>query len=244
MLNHPTLEKLRQLKLTGMVQGFADQLSTSSYDPLSFEERLGLLVDLETNERENRRLKTRLTQAKLRQKASIEDIDFATHRGLDRSLILSLANCKWITEGLNLIVTGPTGIGKSYLACAMGHKACLRGFTVKYFRVSRLFSELRIAEGDGSYPRMLKKLAKTQLLILDDWGLKSLNEKERNDLMEIIEDRHGITSTLIAAQLPIEKWHQIIGNPTIADAILDRIVHNAHQINLNGESMRKMKKNN
>jgi len=241
MLNHPTLEKLKALKLAGMALGFEEQLASSQYQALSFEERLGLLVDLEANARDNKRLKTRLAQARLRQKASVEDLDLSTTRGLDRSMVLSLADGQWIKEGLNLIVTGATGVGKSYLACAMGHKACLAGFTVRYWRVPRLFNELKLAQGDGSYPKALNRLAKIDLLILDDWGLKPLGEQERNDLMEIMEDRHGLRSTLIAGQLPVENWYEVIGNPTLADAILDRIVHNAHRINLKGESMRKKK---
>ena len=199
-------------------------------------------MDLEESHREDRRLQRRLSQARLRQRACVEDLDFSARRKLDRSLVLSLADCLWIKEGRNLILTGATGVGKSYLACALGHRACLRGFSVRYARISRLFEELKLAHGDGTYPKLLNRLAKTDLLILDDWGLKALGEAERNDLLEIIEDRHGDRSTLIAGQLPVDHWHEVIGNPTLADAILDRIIHNAYRINLEGDSMRKKKR--
>lgn len=241
MLNHPTLDKLKELKFTGMARGLEEQLNSPSYEPLSFEERLGLLIDREATERENRRLKTRLALAKLRLKACVEEIDFTPHRDLDRSLILSLSNCGWIREAFNVIITGPTGVGKSFIACALAHKACLEGFKVRYFRMSRLFQELRTATGDGTYPKLLSKIAKNQLIVLDDWGLKALNEAERNDLMEILEDRHGHHSTLIASQLPVDLWHDYIGNPTLADAILDRIIHNGYRISMKGDSMRKRK---
>lgn len=241
MLLHPTLEKLKALKLTGMVKALEEQLSGSGFEGLSFEERLGFLADREMTERENRRLATRLRQAKLRQQACMEDIDYRTERGLDRSQLQSLSNCRWIRERHNILITGATGAGKSFLACALGHKACLEGYKVLYFRAPRLFKELTQARGDGRYLKLMNSLAKADLLIIDDWGLSGLNEHQRTDLLEIMEDRHDIHSTIIAGQLPVEHWHEIIGNPTLADAILDRLVHNAYQLNLKGGSMRKLK---
>ena len=241
MLNTPTMDKLRALKFTGMLKGLEIQMNSTEIESCSFDERLGLLVDLEMEERENRRLRTRLTQAKLRQQACMEDLDYKANRGLDRSLIQSLHSCKWIKEGLNVLITGPTGVGKSYLACALGHRACLAGYKVGYYRTSRLFEELRLAAGDGRYPKLLKSISKQHLIILDDWGLSNLKDRERTDLLEILEDRHGIHSTIITGQLPIEHWHEVIGNPTLADAILDRVVHNAYCFNLDGDSMRKHK---
>lgn len=241
MLNHPTLEKLRTLKFHGMARALEEQLNSSDFDSLSFEERLGLLVDREFSERENRRLQTRLRHAKLRQQACMEDIDYQHPRGLDKSLMLSLGTCRWIDEHLNILVTGLTGTGKSFIACALAHRACMEGFKALYFRSSRLFSDLVMAKGDGRYNKLMSSIAKTDLLVIDDWGLSTLTDQERRDLLEIMEDRHGVRSTIIAAQLPVEHWHEVIGNPTLADAILDRLVHNAHKINLKGESMRKKK---
>ncbi len=241
MLLHPTLEKLKQMKFYGMVRALEEQLNSSDFDDLSFAERLGLLVDRELSERENRRLSSRLRSAKLRQQACIEDVDYQHPRGLDRSVIKSLATCRWIKEYLNVLITGLTGTGKTYIACALGHRACLEGFKVQYFRCPRLFRELTLARGDGRYSKLMNTMAKTDLLIIDDWGLSTLTDEERMDLLEILEDRHGLRSTIVAGQLPVEHWHEMIGNPTLADAILDRLVHNAYQINLKGESMRKKK---
>jgi DNA replication protein DnaC len=241
MLNHPTLDKLHALKFTGMANALSEQMALPEIEKLSFEERLGLLVDREITERDERRLKTRLRKARLKQQACIEDIDYRHARGLDRSLMMDLANCQWIKKHLNLLVTGPTGVGKSWIACALAHKACRKGYSAQYLRLPRLLEELPLAKGDGSYPKLLANLAKMDLLILDDWGFSKLTADQRRDLLEILEDRHDMRSTIVTSQLPINKWHQIIGDPTLADAILDRLVHNAYKINLNGESMRKKK---
>ena len=239
MLKHPTLDKLQDLKFTGMAAALADQMAMPDIEELAFEERLGLLVDREITERENRRLTNRLRRARLRHNAALEDIDYRSARGLDKGLIQSLAACQWVREHLNVLITGPTGVGKTWLACALAHKACREGHTAQYIRLTRLLRELMIAKGDGRYPKLLANLAKVEVLILDDWGLMKLNAENRRDLLEVLEDRHGSRSTVATSQLPIEEWHAVIGDPTLADAILDRLVHNAYKINLKGESMRK-----
>lgn len=239
MLKHPTLDGLQTLKLTGMAAALADQMATPDIDELAFEERLGLLVDREITERENRRLTSRLRRARLRHTAALEDIDYRNPRGLDKGLIQSLATCQWAKEHLNILITGPTGVGKTWLACALAHKACREGYTVQYLRLTRLLRDLMIAKGDGRYPKLLATLAKVDVLLLDDWGLMKMNAENRRDLLEVLEDRHGRRSTIATSQLPIEEWHAVIGDPTLADAILDRLVHNAYKINLRGESMRK-----
>ena len=243
MLNHPTLDKLRTLKLNGMVKTFEEQLASSDCEELSFEERLGFLVDREYTERENRRLQSRLRVAKLRQNACLEDIDYRHPRGLDKSQMKSLSALKWVKDHFNILITGPCGAGKSFIACALAHRVCMEGFRVLYFRASRLFNDLAVARGDGRYSKLINAIAKAHLLVIDDWGLSKLTDQERRDLLEILEDRYSIHSTIIASQLPVEHWHEIIGNPTLADAILDRVVHNAYRINLKGGggSMRKKK---
>ncbi len=241
MLIHPTLDKLKALKFIGMATALAEQMATTDIDEMAFEERLGLLVDRESTERENRRLSSRLRRAKLKHNAALEDIDYRHPRGLDKSLLQSLAACQWVKEHLNILLTGPTGVGKTWLACALAQKACREGYTALYLRLPRLLQDMAIAKGDGRYPKLLATLAKTDVLILDDWGLAKLTAENRRDLLEILEDRHGARSTLATSQLPIEKWHDIIGDPTLADAILDRLVHNAYKINLKGGSMRKRK---
>jgi len=242
MLTHPTLDQLQDLRLNGMAAAYREQLDSADYDGLGFDERLALLVDREHIERHNRRLATRLRQAKLRLSATMEDIDYRHPRGLDKRLMLSLANCDWLRQHHNLIITGPTGAGKTYLACALGHKACRQGFSVQYHRTPRLFQDLALAKGDGRYPKLMRGLAKTDLLIRDDWGTALLTDEQRRDLFEIIEDRYECRATLIAAQLPVKHWHETIGDPGIADAILDRLIHNAHKITLKGDSMRKKKR--
>lgn len=239
MLHHPTLDKLQQLRLTGMHKALREQLALPEIEDLSFEECLGLLVDRELTEREDRRLQTRLRQARLRQNACLEDIDYRAPRGLDKALITQLATGQWIRERLNVILLGPTGVGKTWIGCALAHHACRQGYTVRYLRLPRLFEELRLAHADGRFPKLMSTLAKTDLLVLDDWGLTTLDTEARRDLLELLDDRHGQRSTLVTSQLPLAHWHEIIGDPTLADAILDRLVHNAYRITLKGESMRK-----
>lgn len=240
MLYHPTLEKLAELRLTGMRAALLDQQDLTDIERFSFEERLGLLLDREATFRAERRLKYRLRNAKLRQAAVIEDLDYLHPRGLDRALMNRLIEGRWIRKHLNLLITGPTGAGKTWIACALGNKACRDGFTVQYHRLSRLFDELGYAHGDGRYPKVVKKLARTDVLILDDWGLSKLTAPQRRDLLDILDDRHERRSTLVTSQLPVEHWHKMIGEPTHADAILDRLVHNAYRIELQGESMRRI----
>lgn len=239
MLTHPTLEKLQTLRLPGMLKALEEQQRMPDIETLGFEERLGLMIDREMTERENRRLNTRLKKAKLRHTCCVENVNFKASRGLDKALILSLSACTWIARGLNLLICGPTGIGKSYLACALGHKACLEGYSVLYLRLPRLFEELRLAKADGRYGKLMLGYAKTDLLILDDWGLTPMTDPQRRDLLEILEDRYGKRSTIVTSQLPVTAWHEAIGDPTLADAILDRLVHNAHKIELKGDSLRK-----
>jgi DNA replication protein DnaC len=243
MLNHATLEKMQAMKLSGMVEAFHQQLGSPEYAPLSFEERLGMLIDTEWTAREQRKLTRRLQMARLRYPASLEDVDFQTPRDLDRSLVLSLATCTWIAENQNLLVLGPTGTGKSFLACAFAEKACRSGYTAIYFRTPRLLQELAVARGDGSYSRLLARLVKVELLVLDDWLLTPLKDAERRDLLEVIEDRTERRSTLIAGQLPVASWHEAIGDPTLADAICDRLIHRAHKILLKakGPSQRELR---
>ena len=241
MLTEQTLEKLYHMKLNGMADAFKEQLQQPDINELSFEERFALLVDRQWTWREDRRMKRLLSNAKLKINGCIEDIDYKTPRTLDKSLILRLANCDWIKNAQNVIITGSTGVGKTYLACALANRACRMGYSAFYIRIPRLFQDLAIARGDGSYPKIMRKLTKAKVLILDDLGLAPMSAPERRDLLEVIEDRHGIASTLISTQMPIDMWHENIRDPTIADSILDRLVHNAYKINLKGESMRKLR---
>jgi len=241
MLNEQTMEKLHAMKLFGMAEALKEQWSQPAAIDLSFEERFGMLVDAEDLFKENKRMKRLLESTKLKLSASMEDIDYRTPRGLDKSVILSLGSSEWIEHHQNVIIVGPTGSGKTFLSCALAHKACRNGLSAFYLRTPKLSYTLAIARADGSYARTLARLAKARVLILDDFGLSPLTDPERRDLLEVIEDRHGTASTIIASQLPVDHWHEMIGDPTIADALLDRVVHNAHQINLKGESMRKRK---
>jgi DNA replication protein DnaC len=241
MLSHPTLEKLHALRLTGMAKGLEEQLQMTGIEELGFAERLGLLVDRETTERESRRLKDRLAKARLRQTASVEDVDLRAPRGLDRALFVSLCSCQWVTEHLNILITGATGAGKSFLACALAQKACREGFTALYQRLPRLLPELALAKADGRYSKLLAGLARVDVLVLDDWGLHPLADAHRRDLLEILEDRYGNRSTVVTSQLPVSSWHEAIGDATLADAVLDRLVHNAYELKLKGDSMRKTK---
>jgi DNA replication protein DnaC len=240
MLIEQTMEKLYAMKLNGLADCLKEQLQQPDINELTFEERFSLMVDRQWTWKEDRRMKRLLQNAGLKINACIEDIDYKTPRGLSKSVILSLSNCDWIRSAQNIILTGPTGVGKTYLGCALVNRACRMGFASLYIRLPRLFQDLAIARGDGSYPKIMKKLSKAKVLIIDDLGLAPMTAPERRDLLEVIEDRHTTASTIVATQIPVELWHENIRDPTIADAILDRLVHNAHKINLKGESMRKL----
>jgi DNA replication protein DnaC len=241
MLTQQTLDKMNAMKLAAMAECFQQQLGSGEYAELSFEERVGLLVDNEWTAREQRKLTRRLRSAKIRYAASLENVDFKHPRGLNRQQVLSLGSCGWIQEGHNLLLLGPTGIGKSYLTSAFVERACRRGLNACYVRMPRLLHEIAVGRGDGSYTRLLGRLAKLDLLAIDDWLLAPLRDTERRDLLEIIEDRAERRSTLIASQLPIKDWHGVIGDPNQADAICDRLLHDAHRIELKGGSMRRTK---
>jgi DNA replication protein DnaC len=241
MLTQQTLEKMNAMKLSGMSEAFQQQLASTECARLSFDERLGLLVDSEWTAREQRKIKRRLRSARMRYAASVEDIDFKHPRGLDRQQVLSLGNCGWIQSRHNLLITGPTGIGKSYLSCAFVERACRRGYRAAYLRLPRLLQQLAVARGDGSYDRLLGRLARLDLLAIDDWLLAPLRDGERRDIIEVIEDRSEQASTLVASQLPSKEWHAVIGDPNLADSICDRLLHNAHRLDLKGPSIRRTK---
>lgn len=241
MLNHPTHEHLTRLRLFGMAHALAEQASLPDIASLSFEERLGLLVDRERAERQNRLTASRLRRARLKQPAVAEDIDYRHPRGLDRALFRRLLTGDWVNAHQNVLITGPTGVGKTYLACALANAACRQGRTALYQRLPRLFEELAVARGDGRYARLMTSLAKVDVLILDDWGLALLDDERRRDLLEVLDERYQIRSTIITSQLPVATWHDALGDPTLADAILDRLVHHAHPLNLDGESLRRLK---
>lgn len=241
MLHHPTIDKLHALRLPGMAKALAHQSAIPDMAALTFEERLGLLLDQEATYRDGKRLTTRLRLATLRQNACLEDVDYRHPRGLDKSTMAKLATGAWLREHLNCLITGPAGVGKSFIACALAHQACREGMYVRYLRLPRLLNELGIAKGDGRYRKLLAQLARTDLIVLDDFGLAVVGDEQRRDLLEILEDRYQRRSTLITSQFPVEHWHEIINDPTLADAILDRLVHNAYRLALKGESMRKQR---
>ena len=242
MLNHPALDLLYELGLLGMAKGFKALEQTAETRALEHAEWLGLLLEHEVTHRRQKRFEARAKTARLRHNASVEDVDYRTPRGLDRSLLMMLVEGRWIDDHANLLICGPSGVGKSWLASALGNKACRDNRSVLYQRVPRLFSDLALARGDGRHPRLLRALGRVDLLILDDWGLEPLDAAARHDLLEILEDRYGHRSTIVTSQLPVDRWHALIGDPTYADAVLDRLVHNAHRIDLNGESMRRTRK--
>jgi DNA replication protein DnaC len=240
VLKEPTMEKLLALKMTAFSAAWGEQQKNPDVAKLSFDERLGLLVDAEWLHRENVRMDRCMREAKLRiSTACLEDIDYAAKRELDKSVVRQLATCRWVQEHQNVVVTGATGTGKTYLACALAHGACRKGFRAIYRRAPRLFDELALAHADGSYPHLLARFAKVDVLVIDDWGLAAIKEQERRDLLEILEDRYGTRSTIMTSQLPPAKWHDHLGDPTLADAVCDRILHNAHRLTLKGPSRRK-----
>ncbi|MBS97675.1 MAG: ATP-binding protein [Oceanospirillaceae bacterium] len=235
------LAQLRQLKLGGMAHALQTQLEqTGTYEALPFVERLSLLIEQENLNRAHRKHERLIRQARFKLAANVQDLDYQHPRNVSQAQIARLAQGDWIERMQNLLITGPCGSGKTYLGCALGHSACLRGYSVRYYRLSRLLLELTQAKADGTYHKLLKQLAKVQLLLIDDWGLEPLKPAHRNDLMEIMDDRHGQTSTLVISQLPTDQWYACIGDNTLADAILDRLMHNAHRLQLKGESMRKI----
>jgi len=244
MTHETTLEKMQQMKLTGMLRAFKQTTETHFAHNFTTDELLGYLIDAEWEDRHNRKLNRLMSNARFRYRASIEQIDFTQSRELDKNLLLRLAGCEWLRKAENVLITGATGTGKSFIASALGHQACTEGFRVLYFNSLKLFSKLKFAKAEGTYDKELKKIKQQNLLILDDFGLHPIDEQSKLILLELLEDRYGETSTLIASQFPSQSWYEMINNPTVADAILDRLVHNSHQIQLKGDSMRKTIKNN
>ena len=244
MLTHPLFDQLKTLRCQGMLEAFQEQLRTPDINRLSFDERFALLIEQECLARENRKLTNRLRQAKLKEQACLEDIDYSQERQLSKMVITRLAQCTWISRKENLMITGSTGTGKTYLACAFAHQACRQGYGARYIRLPKLFQAITIAKADGSYIKLMEYVSKLSLLILDDWGVAPMTDSNRRDLLEIIDDRYNHSSTLITSQLPINTWHDSIGDATLGDAILDRLLHNAHRIEVAGPSMRKNKAKN
>ncbi|HAU1388323.1 TPA: IS21-like element helper ATPase IstB [Legionella pneumophila] len=238
MLTHPLLEQLKTLRCEGMLEAFQEQLNTPDINRLAFDERFALLIEREYLTRENRKLINRLRQAKLKEEACVEDIDYSPERQLSKTVITRLAECSWIKKKENVLITGPTGAGKTYLACAFANQACRQGYGSRYIRLPKLFQAITIAKADGSYIKLMEHVAKLSLLVLDDWGLAPMTDANRRDLLEIIDDRYERSSTLITSQLPVHAWHDSVGDATLGDAILDRLVHNAHRIAVHGPSMR------
>ena len=239
MLTQPTIEKLNSMKLTAMAKAFADQMQCPDITQLTFEERFGLIVDHQMTDLENRRMQSRLRKAKLRLPASLEDLDFKQGRGLDRSTVMSLALNQWVTSHHNILVTGPTGAGKSYLACALAQKACRDGYATLYQRVPRLLQEIAVSRLDGRYAKLIAPITRCEVLILDDLLISPLTREEQRELLEIVEERYDRKATIVTSQLPVKAWHDAMQDPTLADAILDRLVHNSYKLELKGESMRR-----
>jgi DNA replication protein DnaC len=239
MLYEQTITKMLAMKLNGMAEALEDQRKTADMAQMSFEDRLAMLIERQWLWKENRSLTTRLKYAKLKQPACLEDIDYRQHRGLQRSVMEHLAGSDWIKYGQNCIITGPTGVGKTYLACALAQKACRDGYRTLYFYAPKLFRAITVAQADGSLPALLKKISGTKLLVVDDWGMEKASPAQYRDFLEILDDRHSESSTLMTSQFPPTRWHELIGDATVADAILDRLIHGSHRIELKGESMRK-----
>ncbi len=242
--NQATLQKLGQMKLYGMARALTNTMEAGNKSQFTADELISHLIDAEWDDRYNRKLTRLLKGARFRYKASFEEIDFIINRGLDKNQVLRLSNCQWIESHRDCIVTGPTGAGKSFIASALGHQACMYGFKVLYYPSSKLFAHLKLSRADGSYLKELTKILKMDVIILDDFGIEPLDTQSRLSLLEILEDRHGRRSSVFVSQLPVANWHEVIGDPTIADAICDRIIHNAHRIELEGDSVRKMYTNN
>lgn len=241
MMTNRTMETLREMKLMGMVRALEEQLAMPDTKSMSFDERFGLIVDREESDRKTRRYRSRIKKAKPRETAFVEDIDFSISRGLDKGVVLALAGCDWIRRCQNVAITGPAGVGKSYLGCALLNNACKEGFTAMYVRVPRLLNNIWKARADGSYQKLMTQIAKTDVLLLDDWALTPLSIEDAREMLEIFEDRHAVKSTIMTSQLPPDKWHGVIPDPTLADAIMDRLIHRAHKIALSGGSVRKLK---